>query len=538
VRQERSGSKRAVVGAAGAAGIAALIAIVLLATSAGGSNGGYAVRAIFDDAANIIAGENVDVAAVKVGTVKSVTPTPTAKAAVVLDITNPGFQNFRTDASCTIRPQGLIGEKYVDCLPTAPRVEGTPPPPPLKKIPSGHEGEGEYYLPVTNTHSPVDQDLLGDINRLPERQRFTIIINELGAGLLGRGSDLSAVIRRANPALQELDKVLTILADENTTLEELAVNSDKALKPFAAVRQHVAKFIAESNKTAQAGAKTRESLARNLQLFPRFLEELVPAVERIGRFAEATTPTMESLGQAAPGINKTFTSIPAFSAASEKFYKNLGQTSKLSGPALVATKPLLGRLKKLGNAALPATTNLESLFGGLRGTGGLERLLDFIFLGTGAANGYDSLGHFLRTEGVANICLEYKTAPFGACNRKLFNTGTAPSSATAASANTAASAKASSLGIDPSVQGIVMARTLAVIKGDTPEQAIAEYPGGEEEAKPASKSRAAAHSGGASAPSGSSGAAAGWNTLKGALGASAKEAQAGKLLLNYLLGGE
>ena len=133
---------------------------------------------------------------------------------------------------------------------------------------------------------------------------------------------------------------------------------------------------------------------------------------------------MEYLGQAAPGINKTFTSIPGFSASSEKFFKNLGQTSKQSGPALVATKPLLARLKKLGGAALPASANLESLFGGLRNTGGLERLLDFIFLGTGAANGYDSLGHFLRTEGLANACLTYRqSTPFTGCNHHLFQTG-------------------------------------------------------------------------------------------------------------------
>ena len=90
--------------------------------------------------------------------------------------------------------------------------------------------------------------------------------------------------------------MLKILAGENTVLEELAVNSDKALKPFAAVREHVAKFIAASEKTAVAGANTRAALARNLELFPKFLEELVPAVERLGKFAEATTPTMQDLG--------------------------------------------------------------------------------------------------------------------------------------------------------------------------------------------------------------------------------------------------
>src|SRR5256886_1562415 len=198
---------------AGAA-IAAL-AVVLLATSAGGTSGTYTVRAIFDAAANIIPGENVKIDGVKVGTVGSVTPTPQAKAAVVLNITNAGFKDFRSDASCTIKPQALIGEKFVDCLPTQPRVAGTPLPPKLKQIPDGREGAGEWLLPVQNTHSPVDVDLLNDINRLPVRQRFTIILNELGAGLAGRGSDIKEGIRPANPALQETGKGLAVLAGEN-----------------------------------------------------------------------------------------------------------------------------------------------------------------------------------------------------------------------------------------------------------------------------------------------------------------------------------
>ena len=52
-----------------------------------------------------------------------------------MKITDPGFQDFRSDASCLIRPQSLIGEKFVDCRPTLPRAPGPPPPPPLKQIP-------------------------------------------------------------------------------------------------------------------------------------------------------------------------------------------------------------------------------------------------------------------------------------------------------------------------------------------------------------------------------------------------------------------
>jgi ABC-type transporter Mla subunit MlaD len=507
-------------GVAGAACAAVLVAAALLAVSAGGKNHSYTVRAVFDDAGNIISGEDVKIDGVKVGAVGSVTPTVAAKAAVQLKIANTGFQNFRADASCSIRPQALIGEKYVDCLPTQPRVEGTPLPPPLHKIPSGHEGSGEYLLPVTNTHSPVDIDLLGDINRLPERQRFTIILNEFGAGLAGRGSDLSAVIRRANPALQELDRVLAILASENKVLAKLAVDSDQALQPLAAVREHVANFIEQGNKVTQAGAATRGSLARNLQLFPPFLEQLSPAMEHLQHFAEQTTPTFANLKQAASGINETFTGLPAYSRSSTKFYENLGATAKQSGPALVATKPLLGQLKRLGGSALPFTTNLSSLFTGLRDTGGLERILDFIFLGAGAANGYDALGHFLRTEGLGTACLTYAIAAEEKCSRKLFNSGSS-SSATASASGSTAGARASAA-------SLVMARTLAVVNGATPAQALAKYPGSTTSAGELAGLKQLS----AAQPVGGSSGATTYYTPSG------EGSQAGGLLLNYLLGNE
>jgi ABC-type transporter Mla subunit MlaD len=522
VRKESVGWRKFAAAIAGIACVGALAAIVLLATAAGGSSGTYTVRAIFDDAGNIISGEDVKIAGVKVGTVGSVTATPQAKAAVILHISKPGFQDFRSDASCSVRPQALIGEKYVDCLPTQPRVEGTPLPPPLPKVRNGQEGEGQRLLPVENTHSPVDVDLLGDINRLPERQRLTIILNELGAGLAGRGSDLSAVIRRANPALQELTKVFHILASENQVLAKLAVDSDQALKPFAAVRERVADFVVQSNKVAQASAAHRGALAQNLRDFPPFLRELGPAMDRLGRFAEQTTPVFTDLGAAAPGINRAFTNLPAFSNSSSTFFQNLGKTSKQSGPALVATKPLLTRLKALGNAGQPFAGNLAQLLGSLRDTGGLERIMDFIFLGAGAANGYDALGHFLRAEGVGTTCLTYATKPVPNCPRHLFNTRGVESSGEAATASKAA--------IDPRKDGVVMARTLAVLNGASPAQAIAKYPGSAAAATEAAGAGSTQDGSGKAQPVGGSTAGTTYYAP------SAEGSGAGGMLLNYLLG--
>jgi phospholipid/cholesterol/gamma-HCH transport system substrate-binding protein len=518
LRTQSEGFRRGRAAIAGAVCVAALVVVVLLATSAGGSGGGYEVRAIFDDAGNLTAGEDVKIDGVKVGTVGSVTPTPQAKAAVVLKIASPGFQDFRADASCTVRPQALIGEKFIDCLPTQPRVEGTPLPPPLKTIPSGQEGAGQVLLPVTGTHSPVDVDLLGDITRLPEAQRLTIILNELGAGFAGRGSDLNAVLRRSNPALQGLEQVLAILANENKVLTDLAVEGDRATAPLAADRARFVGFLNQSKTVAQATANQRGALAQNFADFPAFLEQLGPAMERLGRFATQTTPTFKDLGVAAPGINKTFENIAPFSKSLEGFLQAFGKNARTTASALKAVEPLLPLAKALGKNAKPFAGNFSGLLTSLRSTGGLERLLDFIYLGGGSINGYDALGHFLRAEIVGSTCLTYSIVTNPTCATGKF-IGASSSSAKAS----AASAGSTS---------VVMQRTLAVLKGMTPAQALVKYPGST--AVEAGGAAGALPTGSASVPAAQpvGGAAAGTTYYS----PSEEGSEAGGMLLNYLLG--
>jgi phospholipid/cholesterol/gamma-HCH transport system substrate-binding protein len=460
VRTQTVGWRRGAAAIAVVLSVVALAAVVLLATSAGGSNGSYTVHAIFDDAANIIPGEDVKIDGVKVGTVGSVVPTPAAQAAVTLKIANPGFQDFRADASCTIKPQALIGEKYVDCLPTQARAVGTPEPPPLKTIPKGHEGAGERLLPVENTSSPVDVDELQDITRRSESERLTIIINELGAGLAGRGKDLNAVIRRADPALREASKVLAILASENKVLAKLAVDSNQALAPLARDRARVADFITQSNTVSRETAEHRGALAQGLAGLPGFLHQLGPAMKRLGQLADQGTPLFTDLGIAAPGVNKAFENLGPFSKSSTKFFQSLGKTAQTSGPALAASQPLLTRLQSLGSSAKPFAGNLSSLLSSVRDTGGIERIMDFIFLGANSTNGYDALGHFLRASVVGKNCIGYAVKPTPGCSANFFNTTGAAASA--------ASARSTS---------VVMARTLGVLNGETPAEADAKYPG-------------------------------------------------------------
>ncbi|MHB1809471.1 MAG: MlaD family protein [Solirubrobacteraceae bacterium] len=460
-----NGSRRRAIGLiAGCAGAAVAVAAILFATAAGGAGGGYRVRAIFAYAANVSTGEDVKVAGVPVGTVEAVSVTPRGKAAVSMSITNPGFQDFRADATCTVRPESLLGEKYVECIATQRHGEGALPPL-LAQIPEGREGAGEHLVPLGHTTSPVEADQLQDITRMPEAQKLRVILNELGVGFAARGPELHEAIQRANPGLRELTKVLKTFASQNALLANLAEESDRALAPIARHRSSVAGFIDSSNTVAKASARHVTALKQDLAKLPAFLRQLGPATERLGRFAEQTKPTFEYLNKAAPSLDKAFENLGPFSKSSDTYLTSLGKAAKRTGPALKGIEPLLGQLSSLGAEVKPFAGNLGGTLESFKNTGGIERLMDFLFVGAGATNGYDKLGHFLRAEVIATPCVGYVTTAPGGCGATFIKEAEA----------SAASVKAALTKL-PKGTSATMARTLAVLDGATPAEAIAQIP--------------------------------------------------------------
>jgi phospholipid/cholesterol/gamma-HCH transport system substrate-binding protein len=410
--------------------LAAVGVVAVLGTGADDGNGGkYQVRALFNNAFSVIPGEDVKIAGVKVGSIDSLDVTDDNKAAVVLNIDEAGFQDFRKDATCTIRPQSLIGEKFVECTPTQPRAEGQQPAPELEKIKDG-DGKGQYLLPSTNTRRPVDIDLLNNIMRLPYRERFTVILNELGTGLAANGGNLREAIRNANPALEETDKVLKILAEQNRVLANLARNGDEVLRPLARDRRRVASFIVHANTTARASAERRVDIERNIQKFPPFLRQLTPTMRDLGALADQITPVMEDLGPNAPQISRFIEQLGPFSQAATPALVSLGDASVPGREALLAAKPIVNDLGAFATNAKPLTKNLSKLLISFQSTGGIERLMDFLFFQASAINGFDSLGHYLRAVLVVNTCSTYRTVPQDGC-KATFQKGSAASASAA-----------------------------------------------------------------------------------------------------------
>jgi phospholipid/cholesterol/gamma-HCH transport system substrate-binding protein len=390
------------------AALLATVALVFFAQGSGGSGGSYEIRGIFDNGAFLVTGEDVRIAGAKVGSVSSIGVTmpgdwanrdesaDPGKAVVVMDITDPGFQDFRQDATCIIRPASLLGEKYVDCQPTQPHSPETEPPPPLKVIPSDQPGTGQRFLPLQNNGKEVDIDLVNNIMREPFADRFRLILNDLGASLAARGGDLEAIVKRADPALRETDRVLRQLAQQNHELSKLAADSDKVLAPLARERAKVAGFIRNANTAGEATAERSADLEAGFEKFPAALRALRRQMVQLQNFAKQAAPTFADFADAAPNITRSTEALGPFAKASTPALLTLGKAAQEAQQPLVNSDPTLVKIRNLARKAPAGAKSLHQLLSSLRTSGGNQDLLKLLYFTNGGINGFDKFGHFLR----------------------------------------------------------------------------------------------------------------------------------------------
>lgn len=413
--------------AAAALVVAAVIVVVVLLAGGGGGNG-YQVRAIFDNGGFMVQGEQVRVAGANVGTIESVDVTlpgetvawdgeepvsEPGKAVIVLNIEDPGFQDFREDATCQIRPQSLIGEKFVDCRPTLPRAPGSEPPPELREVPEGEPGEGQHLLPLGNNGTSVDPDLINDIQTLPYAQRFRLILNELGAGFAGRGEDIEELVKRANPVLRDADRMFGILKDQRKQLAQLTADSDAILEPLARERASVAGFFTNAGVAAQASAERGTELEESFAKLPRFLSEFRQTMRSLQGFAEAGTPVFEDLDTAAPSLTQSTRLLTPFSEALTVSLRSLGDAGEGAGPFLVEADPIVRKSGELGTSGVVPTRELAKLTTDIKQTKGWDYLVRLIYNSTAATNGFDQYGHFGRTRVALADCTQYQANKHG-----------------------------------------------------------------------------------------------------------------------------
>jgi ABC-type transporter Mla subunit MlaD len=296
-------------------------------------------KLVFDNAFGLVKGGDFRVGGVNAGQTtgfdveKKKGESP--KAIVTVSVTKPGFGDFRTDASCEIRPQSLIGEYYVDCQPGK----------------SDQRLKDGGTVPVEQNSSTIPTDIVNNIMRRPYRERFRLIITELGTGLAGRPDDLQEVLRRAHPGLRETSKVLRILGDQNEVIKNFITDSDTVVAELEKNKRDVARFVREAGDAAEISATRRNELRANFRRFPEFLDELRPTMARLGELADEQTPLMADLRRAAPDLDTFFTRVGPFSEASRPAVRSLGEAGEVGTRAFREGRQEIAELRTLAAGA-------------------------------------------------------------------------------------------------------------------------------------------------------------------------------------------
>ena len=407
--------------------IGAVLAAVITSRADSG-DGSYLVRAVFDNSSFVIPGEDVKVAGVKVGTIQAVGLTSNNKAAITLEIDDPRFEPFRADAHCEIGLESLLGEQFVQCTPSQPVAAGAQRAPVLPSIASGPD-KGQHVLGVQNTTTPVGLDQFADITRLPQQQRLQIIISGLGAGLAGNGHELNAALLRADPALQQTDQAIAVLSSQNRVLARLTGESDRILKPLAAQRAHVGGFIKHVATVAGAAAAQGAAIEDNLRAFPPFLRQLKPAAVRLTRLSRQIDSALQPLGAQAPSINASLQGLGPLATSGIPAVKTLGNVAQRGESTFPRINGVVRQLLSLAKPLQPLASNLAALSSSFDNAGGIEDVMRFIYYYTGAVNGEDALGHYVRSSFEVGSCSARSSSQVGGCGSTFATTTVAKAAA-------------------------------------------------------------------------------------------------------------
>lgn len=373
--------------------VAVIVFVAILVLNAGSSSN-YKVAAIFDTANGLVSGQQVKIAGAVVGSVDAVQLASGPKARIVMGI-DKKFAPFRSDASCTILPEGLISENFVECKPGQAAAPLAAP-----------AGGTTPTVPLAHTTVPFSlQDVLNVLS-LPTDERLSVLISQLGIGTAGQGQNINAILRRANPALQQSQRVLQIVDDQRAQLASAVGQTAQVLGSLARRSNSVREFVDRAAVVAQTTADHRTQLGQAIARLPAMLEAVRPGLHALDRAATNATPLLSELRTAAPELNRVTTTLPAFAKAGIPALKTLSAAAAAGRPAVRDAVPVINHLNAVSGPLNTLSHQLSRFLVSSRDTGAFEGLLLVVYAFANNLSLEDNVSHMITFGvGLSPLCI-------------------------------------------------------------------------------------------------------------------------------------
>ncbi len=388
--------------------VAVIAAGLVLATVLAGSRSDPPAMArfdvIFDDARGLVAGQLVKIAGAQAGTIDNVVVTPDFKARIEASVERR-FMPFRQNASCTIRPQGLIAENYLACDP------GTPGNPPLAGRPP--------TVPLSHTTEPVSLLDLFNTFDLSTRQRLMVLLDELGVGTAGRGEDLNQILLRANPTLGLARQAIGILNRQGAQLQTVISATKVIMAQGAAHTGTLKRFLVSSAALSASVANHRGPLATAVNRLPGMLAAARPALQQVDAVARQGTPLLDQLDVSAPWLGRVSTDLGPFAAVAGPALARMSSALRRGIPAIRESVPLVSAITSYTNRSKANTLLTARLYANLQRHGFVENFYSVMYYIATSLSRFDSTSHLLSLLLVTpqnGACSQYATSPTAGCS--------------------------------------------------------------------------------------------------------------------------
>jgi phospholipid/cholesterol/gamma-HCH transport system substrate-binding protein len=371
----------------GVALVAALAIYLLLLRG-----GGHEYTLVFENAGQLVKGDNVQIGGRAVGTVTSIELTENNQAAIGISVEEP-YAPLREGTQAIIRLTSLSGiaNRYVAL---------TPGPDASKTL-----GDNAR-LDTASTTTAVDLDQIFNTLDPDARKDLQGVIEGFKTQFEGKGDKANASAQYFNPLLSSARRLVNETTQDEAALTEFLVNSSRTMTAIAERRDDLADLVGNANATTGAIAAENRALSEALALLPTTLrrgnstfvnlratlddldplvadskpatKDLAPFLRELRPLVRDAKPTIADLSTLLrrPGTNNDLVEatrkLPGFQrVASPSFKSGTGALQK-SQPVLEFLRPYI-----------------PELVGWFR---------DF---GSGSAN-YDANGHYARIQPIFN----------------------------------------------------------------------------------------------------------------------------------------
>jgi phospholipid/cholesterol/gamma-HCH transport system substrate-binding protein len=264
------------------------VAVVLLLVLGGGSS--YTVTAEFEDASQLVTGNNVNVAGVPVGSVKQISLSDDGQALVKMEISDSAYTPLPAGTHATIRSQSLSGiaNRYVDlALPTTNTSA---------RIASGGE------ISQADTTSEVDLDELFNTLDRPTVAHLQQVIRGFARAYDGVGAKANRGFYYLNPFLSTSRRVFAELNSDQANLSGLVVDGASLMDTLDQKSPEISSLVANLDGMLGTIGSEQSSLASAVGQLPDFMRQfdttavnLRAALDDVQPLIDATRPVARKL---------------------------------------------------------------------------------------------------------------------------------------------------------------------------------------------------------------------------------------------------